>query len=254
MAHLRRRLHWLVPVAASFAVLLVTGVAAASIDSALVGTWKLDGVTGTTYWAVRADGVYRLHGPSVSAPQVGRIEAAAGRWSIASPIWKDQGTYAVPSPGRWSVTGQLGTGTWVRVWKPGDAGTSTGAGPCALVTPAEVALALSASANGQIDPRVRDGGCLFRSTLSPIDTLSIALRADAGGFFRNHRIGIGAKAIDVPIPGTSAYAELLASGELQMSLLKNAKWVTIGLHVRPGATVDDVPPLASLARAIAGRL
>jgi len=37
--------------------------AAEAVDRALVGTWQLEWPRPALYWAVRADGVYRMHGP-----------------------------------------------------------------------------------------------------------------------------------------------------------------------------------------------
>ena len=52
--------------------------AANAIDPALVGTWKLEWQGADIFWAIRSDGVYRLHGPGAKARQLGRIEATRG--------------------------------------------------------------------------------------------------------------------------------------------------------------------------------
>ena len=228
----------------------------AALDPALVGTWKLDWPGAAMYWVVRPDGVYRLHGPGAASRQLGHMEAAEGRWSIQSPLWKDQGTYKLSDRMTWVVTGQVGTGTWKRVWttEVGAGETPSGAGACRLVTASEVSRVLYAPVNGGPDVGVRDQGCRFRSTLSSLDEVTISLRQDAANFFRNHRNNKGNRVVDVPITGGEAFAEVLNGGELQVSILKRGSWVTIGLRLTPDASMDDLNLFGELARAIAERL
>ena len=37
------------------------------IDLALIGTWKLEWQRADFFWAIRPDGVYRMHGPGAPA-------------------------------------------------------------------------------------------------------------------------------------------------------------------------------------------
>jgi hypothetical protein len=101
-------------------VIMATGtvLAANAIDAALVGTWKLAWQGSDIFWAIRSDGVYRLHGPGAPARQLGRIEASQGRFSMKSPFWNDAGPYQLSNPDTLVITGQLGPGTWKRIWTP----------------------------------------------------------------------------------------------------------------------------------------
>jgi hypothetical protein len=227
----------------------------AAVDPVLVGTWKLESPGSPIYWVVRSDGVYRVHGPGAPARQFGKMEAAKGRWTVQSAVWADQGTYTLAGGRRWTVAGRGGTGTWTRVWTPGEGSTAAtpGGGACRLVSPAEVAKVLFAPATGGPDVRAGEGGCAFRSTFSSLDGVTIRMRQNAGGFFQNLRKGIGARAIDVPGVGNQAWAQATTSS-LQLQFLKGSSWVTIELGLTPQAALEDLPYLTALARAAAGRL
>jgi hypothetical protein len=226
-----------------------------AVDPALIGTWKLDSPGSPIYWVVRADGAYRVHGPGAPVRQFGRIEAVKGRWSVQSAVWADQGGYTLTGGKSWTVTGRAGTGTWRRVWTPGEGSTevTAGGGACGLVSPAEVGKVLSAPASGGPDVRAGESGCLFHSTFSSLDAVTIRMRQNAASFFQNHRKGIGARAVDVPGVGNQAWAQA-GTGSVQLQFLKGNTWVTLDLDLTPEAVVEDLPYLTALARAAAGRL
>jgi hypothetical protein len=188
--------------------------------------------------------------------QLGRIEAAKGHWSVLSPVWADQGSYRMTDGKTWVVTGRAATGTWKRVWSPADAGAAppSGAGACRLVTPGDVARALSAPATGAPDPRAGPGGCVFRSQLSLLDQVTIRLRQNQGNFFQNVRKGKGAPVVDVPGVGNLAFAEVAANGSVTLQVLKGVTWMTIELRLTPDGTKEDVAYVAELGRVAAGRL
>ena len=231
--------------------------AAGAVDPALVGTWKLEAPGSPILWVVRADGVYRVHGAGAPVRQLGRIEAAKGHWSVVSPVWADQGSYRMTDGKTWVVTGRAATGTWKRVWSPADGGAAppSGAGACRLVTPGEVARALSAPATpGSPDPRAGPGGCVFRSQLSSLDQVTIRLRQNQGNFFQNLRKSKAAHVVDVPGIGDLAYAEVAASGSVILQVLKGANWMTIELRLTPDGTNEDIAYVIELGRAAAGRI
>jgi hypothetical protein len=160
-------------------ILLVVTVAgpaltAETLDPAVIGTWKLEWPGADVYWAIRPDGVYRLHGPGANPRQLGRIEANQGRFSMKSRFWADSGAYRLSDPNTWVITGQFGPGTWKRVWRPTSKGSQGPPGPglCALLTVDEVAQALRAPVSGGPD-RVGRGGCLFKSLLSEFDHVAV---------------------------------------------------------------------------------
>jgi hypothetical protein len=156
-----------------------------SIDAALVGTWKFDGFTADMFWVVRADGSYRLHGWGAgNQQQCGRFEGVNGQWSINAPNWQDAGTYTLADASTWVVTGKFGTGTWKRVWYPGQPlqdGPRHG-GVCHLLRPAEVASVLDSAV---VDPEgigARHSntgealaGCRYTSRLNGTDRVEMHL-------------------------------------------------------------------------------
>jgi hypothetical protein len=240
---------------------VVATPAIAAVDTALVGTWKLDWPGGDMFWVVRPDGFYRLHGSGVPSRQFGKIEAANGRWSIQTVGWTDEGTYRLGDPATWIATGKIGTGTWKRVWAPSEADAdstpSSAIGACRLVTNGAVARVLYASVSGGPDPRVPDGGCMFRSNLSSLDDLSIRMRQNAGAFFQNLRRSNQSERgfVDVPGVGDQAYAQVPPSGgTIELQFLKGGAWVTIRMRLQPDARMEDLALLIELARAAAGRL
>jgi hypothetical protein len=111
----------------SLAVILLTLVATAAsaqIDSNLVGTWQLQWLGPQMLWQVRADGVYRLMGVGARPNEHwGRMQASGGKWSSEWERGKDGGSYQLQGTS-WTVTGALGTGTWLRIWPSGQASSS----------------------------------------------------------------------------------------------------------------------------------
>jgi len=231
--------------------------AADVIDPALVGTWKLEWQGPDIFWAIRSDGVYRLHGPGAKPRQLGRIEASQGRFSMKSPFWIDSGPYKLSNPEKLVITGQLGPGTWRRVWILTKTGSQEPAGPyaCGLLAADEVAQVLRAPVTGGPDPRAGEGGCLFRSQLGSLDQISIKVRQNNAGFFQNHRRSRGESIVDVPGVGDQAYAERAGGDNLgNFQFLRGGLWVTIEAGLNPEATMDDLPYLVELSRAADRRL
>jgi hypothetical protein len=228
------------------------------IDPALVGTWKLEWQRADFFWAIRPDGVYRMHGPGAPARQLGKIEAKQGRFSMKSMVWADAGTYKLSNADTLVITGQLGPGTWKRVWTPTRTGSQEPAGPgaCGLVTADEVAQMLRAPVTGGPDRRAGEGGCIFRSQLGGLDQVSIEVRQNNGAFFQNNRQSKGESIANVTGVGDQAYVEgargAVPLGPLQF--LRRDLWVTIGVGLHPQSTMDDLPYLVELARAADRRL
>ncbi|MCC7463180.1 MAG: hypothetical protein IT480_12045 [Gammaproteobacteria bacterium] len=243
------------------AVLLAAAIpsraqAAEAVDRALVGTWQLEWPRPALYWAVRADGVYRMHGPGAMPRQLGRLEAQGGRFSMNSAVWVDSGSYRV-SGDELVITGKLGPGTWRRVWAPGGraAAAASGPGACSLVSPADAAEVLRAPATGTPDARAGDNGCLFRSGLSNLDSLTIRIRRNQGQFFQNLRKNARTSAIDVPGVGDQAWAKDDGTGLIrEMTFLRGDTWVTISASLQPELAREDIPALVTLARAVDRRL
>ncbi len=240
---------------AAFLVAVLAQTPTTGIDPALIGTWQLEG-TGVL-WVVRPDGVYRLHGTGVPSRQVGRMKADGSRWSVKAVQWFDQGTYRLSDPTTWVVTGQMGTGTWRRAWSPADTGTGsrTESPVCQLATPDEVARVLYAPAAGQSDARSGPAGCTFKSLLSSLDEVTISVRQNRGSFYQNERKGHIDRVIDIPGLGDDAYSATDRYGSaISLDFLRGEVWVKMGLLLHPDATVDDLPLLIELARAVARRL
>ena len=98
-----------------------------------------------------------MHGPGATR-QLGKMEAKQGRFSMTSPIWTDAGTYTIGTADTLVITGQLGPGTWTRVWsQPANRGSQQppGSGTCVLLTEDEVAQVLRAPVSGGPDPKTR---------------------------------------------------------------------------------------------------
>ncbi|RJQ64670.1 MAG: hypothetical protein C4530_01710 [Desulfobacteraceae bacterium] len=231
--------------------------AADIVDMALVGTWKLEWQHAGLFWAIRSDGVYRMHGPGAAARQLGKIEAKQGRFSMKAPFWMDSGPYKLSNADTLVITGQLGPGTWKRVWTPTKTGSKEPAGPgaCGLLAADEVAQVLRAPVTGGQDPRAGEGGCMFRSQLGSLDRVSIGIRQNTPGFFQNNRRSKGESIVDVSGVGDQAYAELVAGDNLgRLQFLRRDLWVTIEAGLNPQATMDDLPYLVELSRAADRRL
>jgi hypothetical protein len=242
---------------ALFMVAAELAPAANSIDPALVGTWKLEWQGSDIFWAIRSDGVYRMHGPGAKARQLGRIEASQGRFSMKSPLWIDSGPYELSNVDTLVITGQLGPGTWRRVWIPTKTNSQEPAGPyaCGLLAADEVARVLRAPVTGGPDPRAGQGGCTFRSQLGSLDRILISVRQNTAGFFQNNRKSKGDSVVNVPGVGDQAYAERTGGNDLgRLQLLRRDLWVTIEAGLNPQATMDDLPYLVELASAADRRL
>jgi hypothetical protein len=54
--------------------------------------------------------------------------------------------------------------------------------------------------------------------------------------------------------GEQAYTQDPAGSALSLQFLARGTWVQISLRLRPYATMDDLPYLAELGSAVAGRL
>jgi hypothetical protein len=233
--------------------------AADAVDRALVGTWQLEWPRPALYWVVRADGVYRMHGPGAVPRQLGRLETQDGRFSLASAVWVDSGTYRATDD-RLVITGKLGPGTWRRIWRPARMAGATvaraaGPGACGLLSADEAAEMLGAPATGGPDPRAGDGGCLFRSGLSNLDSLTIQIRRNEGRFFQNVRKSAAQFAIDVPGVGEQAWAKAGGADDVEeLAFLRGNTWVRVQASLQPGITRIDLPALATVASAIDRRL
>jgi hypothetical protein len=245
----------------AIAVLVITSMiapltlAADVLDRALIGTWKLEWPGSALFWAVRADGVYRMHGPGANPRQLGRLEAQGGRFSMASPVWLDSGTYRVNGDAL-SITGKLGLGTWKRVWASGqESGEPSGPGACSLVSLDDIARILGGPATGGPDKRAGNNGCLFRSTLDNLDSVKIMVSRNQGQFFQNRRRTMTTAAIDVPGVGDQAYAKAGGIDSIdELAILRGDTWVTVSAGLTPAITRADLPALVTLARAIDSRL
>ncbi len=90
-----------------------------SVDPALVGLWKLDVGSGIWVWKISANGTYQFHSEALdgTAPNAGTFTASNGKYALhaTSTTWDDLGTYTMQGSAAVSMTGKLGTGTWVRI-------------------------------------------------------------------------------------------------------------------------------------------
>jgi len=90
-----------------------------SVDPALVGLWRLDAGSGIWVWQISANGTYTFHSEALdgTAPHAGTFTASNGKYTLhaTSTNWDDQGTYTMQGSTAVSMTGKLGTGTWVRI-------------------------------------------------------------------------------------------------------------------------------------------
>jgi Caspase domain len=91
------------------------------VDPAAQGSWTMkipsaQGVS-TCYWDVKASGTYSSWcvGAHPGAHS-GTVLIAAGKWDLNSTTtnWSDGGSYQIPNPNTFIVTGKLGTGAWLR--------------------------------------------------------------------------------------------------------------------------------------------
>ncbi|MFZ0337053.1 MAG: hypothetical protein WAL45_03415, partial [Terracidiphilus sp.] len=90
-----------------------------SVDPALVGLWKLNVGSGIWVWQISANGTYEVHSEALDGtlPNAGTFTASNGKYTLhaTSTTWDDLGTYSMQGPAAVSMTGKLGTGTWVRI-------------------------------------------------------------------------------------------------------------------------------------------
>jgi hypothetical protein len=90
-----------------------------SVDPALVGLWGLNVNGGIWVWQISANGTYTFHSeaPGNVQPHAGTFTASSGKYTLHSLVspWDDLGTYAMQGTTAVSMTGKLGTGTWVRI-------------------------------------------------------------------------------------------------------------------------------------------
>ncbi len=238
-------------------------IAKGEVDPQLVGTWKLNYPGPPTFWVVRADGVYRIHGPQTAAhSHRGEFQAAKGKWSLNSPKWQDGGTYELKDENTWVAIGKLGAGTWSRVWKPGDpqSGPPAPTPACELLTLDEVARVLEAPVSKAKRQGGPDEGCKFKSALNDYERLTLWMTHGSTITDTFQRERKGAKsAIDVPGVGRAAYATISRNGILLIHVLGNEGFdksrhanmgtlFKLSLKVLPKATQAEIPLLANLAK------
>jgi hypothetical protein len=90
-----------------------------SVDPAFVGLWGLNVSSGIWVWQVSANGTYTFHSeaPDNTLPHDGTFTASSGKYTLhaITTQWDDQGTYTMQGSTAVSMTGKLGTGTWMRI-------------------------------------------------------------------------------------------------------------------------------------------
>lgn len=235
--------------------LLVANYAAAepAIDAALVGTWKLEWPRPDLFWTVRPDGVYRMHGPGANPRQLGRLDAKQGRFSMKSLTWMDSGTYRLSGPDALVITGQLGPGTWKRVWSPGMKGPDKPPGPgsCRLLTESDVARFLGAPVTATLDTR-GNPTCVYKSMLSPSDSVSVSAFPSRRQAWFNTRKMPNPRMTTVPGVGEDTYVEYAGAGGLELNILNGPDQFRVRFKLTPDTSAEDVPAALELARA-AGR-
>lgn len=242
--------------AAIFAPVLLASAstqAGSVVDPALVGTWKLEWPRPDLFWTVRPDGVYRMHGPGANPRQLGRLEAGQGRFSMKSLTWMDSGTYRTSGPDTPVVTGQLGPGTWKRVWAPGAKGSQgpPGTGSCSLFAENDVARFLGAPVTATLDTR-GNATCVYKSTLSSSDNVTVMAYPARREAWFNTRKAQKPSITRVPGVGEDAYVEYPGVGGLELHILNGQDQFRVRFQLTPDTSAEDVPAALELARA-AGR-
>jgi hypothetical protein len=235
--------------------LTAAGSASAAVDAALVGTWQLQWQGAAIYWALREDGVYRLYGLGANPGQLGELEAAGGKFSMKAAFFADAGTYELRDSETWIVTGRLGPGIWKRVWHPAaEGGTiASTSGACGLVTAAEVASVLREpvrGAAGRGDPPE----CVLQAALSDFHRVTVRASPSRRQAWEIKRAEPNPSMMTVRGIAEDAYAVLDGGGHLVLDVLHGGTELRITLTMKPGATPQDLPLLAALARAADGRL
>ena len=235
------RIHWLFCIAMGLAAAEVAG----QVDPALVGTWKLAQPGLTMYWQIRADGMYRYFGTSARPfEHWGTIDIGAGRWATQWVGGKDGGRYTLTGD-VWMPTGNTGTSTWQRQWKPGDGGSSSS---CPLIDVSEVERLFGSAVQGRGDATrcdIRASGVGFS------DAVNILLVDNAAQRYINVRKQHGAMrpVVDVPGLGNAAFID----GD-SVTILKGNRYVvvTAGMHPEhPDAVSNEA--LIQLGRSVATR-
>ncbi|MGH8009846.1 MAG: hypothetical protein ACREQ3_22870 [Candidatus Binatia bacterium] len=132
---------------------------------------------------------------------------------MKSPVWVDSGTYKLSNPDTLVITGQLGPGTWNRVWAPATKSSQQppGAGTCGLLTEGEAGDVLRAPVSGALDHR-GSGDCIYKSLLSSFDKVSIkAFPARRQAWYITRKTP-NPNFVDVPGVGEDAYIEHVNTG------------------------------------------
>jgi hypothetical protein len=183
------------------------------------------------------------------------MEAKQGRFSMRSPVWTDAGTYRLGGADTLVITGQLGPGTWKRVWTSArkDSPKPSGSGTCVLLADDEVAQVLRAPVSGAPDPK-SPGGCVYQSQLGQFDRVSIRPPGltSPPSWLRNKAIP-RPNVIDIPGVADGAYAEYQTDHAV-VRMLKGASEFQLQVSLVPPASPDDQPYLIDLARAAGRRL
>ena len=237
--------------------------AKSEVDPALIGTWQLQYAGPPIFWAIRKDGVYRIHGPQTpNTSHRGRFQAINGKWALHSPKWQDNGTYKLSNKDTWVSVGKLGPGTWHRVWSPKDAqnGAPLPTPACRLLSLNEVAHVLAAPVprgKRQGDP---EEGCKYASSLNDQDYLKLWMThgSTISETFQRELKG-ERNAINVQGVGRAAFATVSRNGILQIRVLGKegfdaSRHANIGtlfnltLKLSPNTTPEDIPLLANLAK------
>jgi hypothetical protein len=217
----------------------------APVDPALVGTWKLAQPGFNMIWQVRADGSYRYFGVNARPfEHWGTMQASGGRWSSRWAGGVDGGSYTLTG-NTWVETGKVGTGNWLRVWKPGDGGSQV---QCPLIDIALVETLVGDAVKGRVGPT----NCTLTSSgVGYTDGVTITIIDNAASRFANvRRDGIKeGHVVDVPNVGNAAFID----GD-SIHILKGNRYavVTAGLYPDdPNAVSDAV--LTNLGRSVAAR-
>jgi hypothetical protein len=90
-----------------------------TVDSVLVGLWKLNVTSGIWVWQIAANGFYTFHSeaPDKAPTHNGTFTASNGKYTLNAfnMQWVDQGTYTMQGSTAVLMIGKLGKGTWVKI-------------------------------------------------------------------------------------------------------------------------------------------
>jgi hypothetical protein len=232
-------------------LLLILAVAAsraattAPVDPALVGTWKLAQPGLSMIWQIRADGSYRYFGVNARPfEHWGTMEASGGRWSSRWAGGTDGGSYTLTG-NTWVETGKVGTGTWSRVWRPGDGGSLV---QCPLIDIALVEALVGNAVKGRVGPT---NCALTSSGIGYSDGVTVTIIDNAAARFanvRSNRFKEGNVA-DVPSVGDAAFID----GD-SVHILKGNRYAVVTAQLYPADpnAVTDAA-LITLGRSVAAR-